>query len=57
MFVALDPAGRPSAVPPWQPVDEVDLALESYATRLGELRKQMDTEMERRLGILARQGG
>jgi acyl-CoA hydrolase len=52
VFVALDPAGRPCAVPPWQPVEEVDLALEAYAMRLGELRKQMDSEMEQRLSIL-----
>jgi acyl-CoA hydrolase len=52
VFVALDPTGRPCAVPPWQPVEKVDLALEAYAKRLGELRKQMDTEMEQRLGIL-----
>jgi acyl-CoA hydrolase len=53
VFVALDAAGQPCAVPPWQPRAEVDLALESYAARLGELRKQMDTEMELRLGILS----
>jgi acyl-CoA hydrolase len=50
VFVALDADGRPSAVPPWKPNDEMDLALEAYAGRLGELRKQMDAEMERRLG-------
>jgi acyl-CoA hydrolase len=50
VFVALDPDGRPAAVPQWQPRDDLDRALESYAIRLAELRKQMDTEMERRLG-------
>jgi acyl-CoA hydrolase len=52
VFVALDTAGRPCAVPPWQPVEPVDLALESYANRLTELRKQMDSEMEQRLSVL-----
>jgi acyl-CoA hydrolase len=50
VFVALDADGKPQAVPQWQPRDEIDLALQSYAGRLGELRKQMDAEMERRLG-------
>jgi len=49
VFVALGPDGKPSAVPQWQPSDEVDRALQAYATRLAELRKQMDSEMERRL--------
>ena len=49
VFVALGPDGKPSAVPQWKPRDEVDRALQSYATRLAELRKQMDSEMERRL--------
>jgi acyl-CoA hydrolase len=52
VFVALDGAGRPCGVPPWQPVERVDLALESYAKRMGELRRQMDAEMEQRLGAL-----
>jgi acyl-CoA hydrolase len=50
VFVALDTDGRPSPVPTWSPRDELDRALEGYAGRLGELRKQMDDEMERRLG-------
>jgi acyl-CoA hydrolase len=53
VFVALDADGRPQAVPPWHPGDELDRALEAYAGRLGELRKQMDAEMERRLGTLS----
>jgi acyl-CoA hydrolase len=52
VFVALDPEGRPAPVPPWKPAGDVDLALEAYAQRLGELRKQMDAEMEQRLGLL-----
>jgi acyl-CoA hydrolase len=54
VFVALDPNGRPTAVPPWQAESEIDRALEGYATRLSALRKQMDAEMERHL---AGQGG
>jgi acyl-CoA hydrolase len=50
VFVALDTDGRPQAVPQWQPRDEMDLALQAYAGRLSELRKQMDAEMERHLG-------
>jgi acyl-CoA hydrolase len=53
VFVALGSDGRPCSVPPWEPVDSIDLALEAYAKRLSELRKQMDTEMERRLGSVA----
>jgi acyl-CoA hydrolase len=53
VFVALDAAGRPSRVPAWEPTEAVDLALHSYAERLGELRKQMDAEMEQRLGLLS----
>jgi acyl-CoA hydrolase len=56
VFVALDGAGRPCAVPPWQPAERVDLALESYAQRMGELRRQMDAEMEQRLGALVAGG-
>jgi acyl-CoA hydrolase len=52
VFVALDASGRPCAVPAWQPVERVDLALESYARRLAELRRQMDTDMELHLGTL-----
>jgi acyl-CoA hydrolase len=50
VFVALDADGRSSPVPSWHPRNELDRALEGYANRLGELRKQMDTEMEIRLG-------
>jgi acyl-CoA hydrolase len=54
VFVALDPDGRPTAVPPWRAESEIDRALEGYAIRVGALRKQMDLEMERHL---AEQGG
>jgi acyl-CoA hydrolase len=50
VFVALGANGRPAPVPQWQPRDAMDRALEGYAIRLAELRKQMDIEMERQLG-------
>jgi acyl-CoA hydrolase len=50
VFVALDKTGLPSPVPTWHPMNELDRALEGYAVRLGELRKEMDNEMERSLG-------
>jgi acyl-CoA hydrolase len=52
VFVALGANGRPSPVPQWQPRSELDRALETYAARVAELRRQMDTEMERHLGTL-----
>jgi hypothetical protein len=53
VFVALDPEGRPVEVPSWHPESEVDRALEDYAVRLGELRREMDAEMDRRLSTLS----
>jgi acyl-CoA hydrolase len=50
VFVALGPDGKPAGVPRWTPETPVDRALESYAERLAGLRKQMDAEMEERLG-------
>jgi acyl-CoA hydrolase len=52
VFVALSPNGRPAPVPPWQPQSDLDRALEAYANRLADLRKQMDTEMERHLATV-----
>jgi acyl-CoA hydrolase len=52
VFVALDSDGRPMAVPRWRPESELDRALEAYALRLTELRRQMDSEMEQRLATL-----
>jgi acyl-CoA hydrolase len=49
VFVALNAEGRPVPVPQWQPRDEVDQALEQYAGRVAELRKQMDREMDHHL--------
>jgi hypothetical protein len=50
VFVALGADGKPVGVRPWRPDTELDRALEAYAERLAELRKQMDAEMEARLG-------
>jgi acyl-CoA hydrolase len=52
VFVGLDSDGRAAPVPSWEPVSEMDRALEGYAVRLGELRKQMDNEMEQRLRLM-----
>ena len=52
VFVSLGPDGRPAGVPQWKPRDDMDRALENYAKRLSELRKQMDAEMEQHLGEL-----
>jgi acyl-CoA hydrolase len=52
VFVALGADGRPVPVPQWQPRNDMDRALERYAIRLAELRKQMDTEMERHLATV-----
>jgi acyl-CoA hydrolase len=53
IFVALDADGKPIEVPLWRPETELDSALEEYAERLGRLRRQMDTEMDRRLALIA----
>ena len=50
VFVAIGPDGKPVSVRPWTPETELDRALEAYAVRLAGLRKQMDLEMEARLG-------
>ncbi len=52
VFVALTPDGKPAAVPRWAPETPLDRALEGYAERLAAMRKQMDAEMEERLGSL-----
>ncbi|HEX7337106.1 MAG TPA: hypothetical protein VF252_07855, partial [Gemmatimonadales bacterium] len=53
VFVGLNAEGRATQVPKWKPSTELDLALEAYAGRLSELRRQMDAEMERSLGKLS----
>jgi acyl-CoA hydrolase len=57
VFVALDADGRAASVPPWKAETELDRALEAYAERLAALRKQMDAEMDARLGTLRPQAG
>jgi len=55
VFVALDHQGRPKQVPKWSPSSAVDVALEQYAVRLLDFRKQLDQEMEARLKWLDEQ--
>jgi acyl-CoA hydrolase len=55
VFVALDHQGRPKEVPKWTPSSAVDVALEQYAVRLQDFRKQLDQEMEARLKWLDEQ--
>jgi acyl-CoA hydrolase len=57
VFVAIGADGRPGAVPPWSPETDLDRALEGYAERLSALRKQMDAEMDARLGSLRADAG
>jgi acyl-CoA hydrolase len=49
VFVAVDDKGKPTPVPRWEPITELDKAMEDYARRLSELRKDMDTALEERL--------
>ena len=46
VFVAVDNEGQPVEVPKWTPETDDDRALENYAKRLMELRKQIDEEMK-----------
>jgi acyl-CoA hydrolase len=52
VFVALDSDGQPTRVAAWRPTDPVDVALERWAARLGQLRRQMDAEIEQGLTAL-----
>ena len=45
VFVALDGAGQPVAVPAWAPVTATDLALHGYAARLMALSKNLEETM------------
>ncbi len=47
IFVAVDNEGTPIEVQPWKPETEEDIAQQQYAKRLMELRKSIETEMER----------
>lgn len=46
IFVAVDDAGAPAAVPAWTPETEADRAEEGYARRLMDLRKGIEQEMD-----------
>ena len=45
VFVALDEAGQPVPVPPWNPATPTDRALHDYAERLMTLSKNLEAEM------------
>jgi acyl-CoA hydrolase len=45
VFVAVDDQGTPVEVERWEPESEQDVALERYAKKLMELRKDIDKEM------------
>ncbi len=47
VFVAMDEHGKPAPVPPWQPQNEEDRSLESYARNLMGLRSSLDEEVKR----------
>ena len=55
VFVPVDEAGKPKPVAQWEPVTEVDRALQDYALKLIELRKVMDAEIATRLELLEKQ--
>jgi len=46
IFVAVDAAGQPVAVPHWEPETEQDRQMQKYALRLMELRKAIEDEMK-----------
>jgi uncharacterized protein (TIGR00369 family) len=46
VFVAMDEDGRPTAVPSWTPTTERERALERYALRMIEHRRQMEEEAQ-----------
>jgi acyl-CoA hydrolase len=50
IFVALDDAGNPTEIPPWEPTDVDDIAMKEYAQKLMELRRGIEGEMGRYLG-------
>jgi acyl-CoA hydrolase len=45
IFVAVDDQGKPIEAPHWQPQTPEDIALEKYAMKLMELRKDIEQEM------------
>lgn len=46
IMVAVDDAGRPTAIPEWVPVTDKDVALRESALTLMEMRKKIGAEME-----------
>ncbi|HET8573914.1 MAG TPA: acyl-CoA thioesterase [Edaphocola sp.] len=50
VFVAVDENGRPRPVPAWTPRTAGDKAMETYARRLMELRRDIDLEMKPHVG-------
>lgn len=46
VFVAMDDAGQPVPVKEWTPVTEEEKALQRYAVRLMDLRKDIDAAMK-----------
>jgi len=50
VFVAVNEAGETVEVPAWKPESEEDIALQRYALRLMELRKNIETEMNPFIG-------
>jgi len=55
VFVAIGADGVPTPVPKWTPATPVEQALEAYALRLTDVRKQLDQEIEDRLRWLDQQ--
>lgn len=47
VFVAVDEAGKPVPIKPWEPTEEHDLGLRDYAQRLMQLREGIEQEMAR----------
>jgi acyl-CoA hydrolase len=45
VFVAVSENGQPTAVHPWVPVEEDDVALQNYARKLMDLRQNIEAEM------------
>jgi acyl-CoA hydrolase len=50
VFAALDDQGHPREVPAWEPLTEKDRRLHTYASRLMELRKNIELEMRPFIG-------
>jgi acyl-CoA hydrolase len=48
VFVALDPDGRPKAVPRWTPETDYDWTLEAYARRMNEFGRALEREVQER---------